>query len=559
MAGGRIGKDGIHGATFSSEELHQDSPVQAVQIGDPITQKKMSDFLIEARDAGLYRVLTDNGAGGLSSSIGEMATGPGGAAVDLSRAPLKYAGLQPWEVWLSEAQERMTLAVEPGKMEALRALAARRDVELSDLGAFDDSGYLTLTWGEEVVGRLSMAFLHDGCPRLELKARWEAPRFAEARVADGDLSGELRELMGRLNLCSKEEKMRQYDHEVKGRTVVKPLVGVGRDVPSDGTVFLAEYGGREGIVLASAFNAHLSDVDAGAMMAWTVDLAVRRVLAVGGRLDFIAGLDNFCWPDPVESAATPDGQYKMAQLVRCCEALREVCVAYGVPLISGKDSMKNDSTRGGRKISIPPSVLFSAIGKIDDVGRAVTLEAKAAGDAVYVLGQTRSELAGSQYVHMVNERERGASDQLSSEMAIGGRAPRLEAEASWALYERVEKAVGAGLFRSVHAVGMGGLGAGLALVAMGGELGIEGEIEAIPTGEGMKEGEALFSETPGRFVVTVAPEKCGEFEGVMGGMVMGRVGVVTEEKRVKIVRGGRGDGGGCGGWGVEESMEDAVG
>ena len=207
MVGGRIGKDGIHGATFSSEELHAGSPVQAVQIGDPITQKKMSDFLIEARDLGLYSAVTDNGAGGLSSSIGEMASGPGGARVDLAAAPLKYAGLQPWEIWLSEAQERMTLAVPPEKLTALRRLAEQRAVELSDLGEFNDSGFLHLQYGDQTVGLLSMEFLHDGCPRLELEAEWVAPQFeAPPLPAAKDAGATLPRLLARVNIASNEAR-----------------------------------------------------------------------------------------------------------------------------------------------------------------------------------------------------------------------------------------------------------------------------------------------------------------------------------------------------------------
>ncbi|MEN6625104.1 MAG: AIR synthase-related protein [Candidatus Sumerlaeia bacterium] len=527
MTGGRIGKDGIHGATFSSEELHADSPVQAVQIGDPITQKKMSDWLIEARDLGLYSAVTDNGAGGLSSSVGEMADMTGGADVDLSSAPLKYEGLQPWEIWLSEAQERMTLAVPPDKIEALKELAKRRDVELSVLGTFTTSGRLTLRHGGEVVALIDMQFLHEGDPRYQLRAKWRRPQFDRPAMPKGsDLTGELLALLMRLNLASDETKARQYDHEVKGRTVVKPWVGAERDVPSDATVFIAEYGGTEGIVLSAGFNSHLGDLDCYNMMGWVIDEAIRRIIAVGGRFDYIAGLDNFCWPDPVESASTPDGAYKLAQLVRANQGLYDYCVAFGVPLISGKDSMKNDSSRGGRKISIPPSVLFSAIGRIDDIGKAVTLEAKRPGDLVYVIGQTRSELGGSEYAWMASERAgRGWDDGPT----IGGKAPSVDAGSVWKIYEATESAVKAGLVRSLHAPALGGLAAGFAKVAMGGELGLAVELEAIPTGEGMNETECLFSESAGRFIATVDPENAKEFEAIFNGLPLGRVGVVSEE------------------------------
>jgi phosphoribosylformylglycinamidine synthase len=536
MAGGRIGKDGIHGATFSSEQLHKDSPVQAVQIGDPITQKKMSDFLMEARDAGLYSAITDDGAGGLSSSVGEMAGGPGGAEVDLAAAPLKYAGLQPWEIWLSEAQERMTLAVPPEKLAALRELAGRREVELSDLGAFNDSGCLHLRHGDRTVGYLSMDFLHDGCPRLELDADWTPPAFdAPTLPGDGELGAALRGLIGRLNVAGKETKSRQYDHEVKSRTIVKPWVGVARDVPSDATVFLADYESRAGIVLSKGFNAHYSDLDCRAMIGAAMDEAVRRILAVGGGLDKIAALDNFCWPDPVQSPETPDGKYKLAQLVRANEALLEVCTALNVPLISGKDSMKNDSRRGGKKISIPPSVLISAIGKIDDVGRAVTMDAKAAGDLVYVIGQTRAETGASELAWMLNDDAVAAGRRdADTPPTIGGRVPELRLNETRPVYAAVERITREGLARSLHAPTLGGLAVGLALVAIGGQLGMTIELEAIPTGEGMTAAEALFSESTGRFIATVAPENKWGFEEALIGVPMGLVGRVTEAGRLVV-------------------------
>ena len=378
MVGGRIGADGIHGATFSSAALDEASPSQAVQIGDPITEKMMFDFLLEARDQGLYDAITDNGAGGLSSSVGEMAEGPGGARLDLAKAPLKYAGLAPWEIFLSEAQERMTLAVPPHNLAAFLELAARRDVEASVLGEFTDDGQLEVVYGDEVVALLDMEFLHEGDPEMKLVARWAPPDFAEPTPESRptDHGRTLSDLVARLNLASNESKARHYDHEVKGLTVVKPWVGVGSDVPAEGTVFLAHHGSLRGYVLSEGINPNLSDVDTEAMAGGAVDEAVRRQLAAGAGLERIAALDNFCWPDPVRSAHTPDGEYKLAQLVRACRGLYATCRAYGVPLISGKDSMKNDAVMGGVKISVPPTLLVSAIGQIDDVQKAVTLDFK---------------------------------------------------------------------------------------------------------------------------------------------------------------------------------------
>ena len=528
MCGGRIGKDGIHGATFSSEELRKESPAQAVQIGDPITQRTMYEFLMEARDLGLYSAITDNGAGGLSSSIGEMCRLSGGADLDLAKAPLKYEGLQPWEILLSEAQERMSLAVPPETAEALLALAKRREVEATVLGTFTDSGAFVVRHGDRVVGQLDMAFLHDGCPRMTIEARWSPPQVpAPARPRRGARTKALVKILGGLNVCSKEFKSRVYDGEVKGLSVVKPFVGVRSDVPADATVLRVEHGANEGLILAEGINPFYSDLDTYRMMASVIDEAVRRAISAGGRLGRIAGLDNFCWPDPVLSEKTPDGPYKMAQLVRANRALYDVCTAFGVPPISGKDSMKNDSVRGGRKISIPPTVLFSTIATIDDVRRAVTMYFKKAGDPVYVVGLTKNEMGASEY-HRLLAREQGEPGRF------GGEAPGLDVLRARATYKAMSEASSAGLLRSSHTPTLGGLAVAFALAAMGGDLGAEIDLKAVPS-EGLQDDDTLlFSESNSRFVVTCAPEKAADLEKLFSGLAIARVGTVTEARRLKI-------------------------
>ncbi|MCH8882413.1 MAG: phosphoribosylformylglycinamidine synthase, partial [SAR324 cluster bacterium] len=398
MVGGRIGADGIHGATFSSLELSESSPATAVQIGDPIVQKKMFDFLLLARERGLFNAITDNGAGGLSSSVGEMAQLSGGATLHLERAPLKYPGLQPWEIFISEAQERMTLAVPPDKVEALLALSRQMDVESTVLGEFNASGLLEATYEGEVVALLDMDFLHNGLPRMQLKASWRPPPARPpATLPAGDLTPLLLRLLGRLNVCSKEAIVRQYDHEVQGASVIKPLMGAHDDGPSDAAVLRPVLGSHRGLAIAHGICPRYSDLDTYHMAACAVDEAVRGVVAVGGNPARIAGLDNFCWCDPLPSPTNPDAEYKAAQLVRAARALAETCEAYGIPLISGKDSMKNDYVWEEGRISIPPTLLFSAVGIVEDVSRAVTMDLKAAGDRVYLIGETRRELGGSEY------------------------------------------------------------------------------------------------------------------------------------------------------------------
>jgi len=528
MVGGRIGADGIHGATFSSAALDESAPIQAVQIGDPITQKRMFDFLLEARDRGLYASITDNGAGGLSSSVGEMARSSGGASIDLAKAPLKYAGLAPWEILLSEAQERMTLAVPAADVPAFLELAAKREVDATVLGTFTDSGFLHVVYGDETVGRIDMRFLHEGDPDLDLVARWAAPVWDEpASPPPADLSSTLLAMLARLNLCSDELVARHYDHEVKGLTVVKPWIGVGGDVPAEATVLLARHGSRRGYVLSEGINPFLSDIDTYAMAQSVVDEAVRRQLCAGARLDRIAVLDNFCWPDPVAGDATPDGEYKLAQLVRACRGLFDLTVAYGTPLISGKDSMKNDSTMGGVKISVPPTLLVSAIGQIDDVTTAVTLDPKREGDLVYALGVTADHTGGSEYFRLRGESDRLPVGPGRPAPYVGSRTPAVDAAATLPLYRALERAIRQGHVLSAATPARGGLAHALARMAMAGELGLRLDLDACPDLRALPPDVALFSESNGRFIVTVAPDRRALFESEFAGLPCRRIGEVT--------------------------------
>ena len=527
MTGGRIGKDGIHGATFSSEELHEGSPVSAVQIGDPITQKKMTDFLLMARDRGLYRAITDNGAGGLSSSVGEMAGMSGGAELELKNAPLKYAGLAPWEILLSEAQERMTLAVPPEHIDEFMALARKMEVEATVLGTFTDTGTFHVRYGGKTAACLDMKFLHEGVPQMRLTARWVPPRHPEPDFAEpADYGKALRTMLGRLNICSKESVVRQYDHEVQGGSVVKPLVGVANDGPSDAAIIRPVLDSFEGVVVANGICPRYSDIDAWHMAACAIDEAVRNAVAVGGSLERLAGLDNFCWCDPVQSEKTPDGHYKLAQLVRANRALYELTLIYGVPCISGKDSMKNDYQIGDTKISIPPTLLFSVIGRIEDVRKAVTMDAKRAGDRVYVLGETKRELGGSEWYALHG--------------FVGNDVPKVDGERALGLYRALAEAIRGGVVASCHDCSDGGLGVALAETAFSGGLGMDVDLAAVPASGIARDDEMLFSETQSRFVVTVRPEKKAAFEAALAGHAIGCIGAVTGDGlfRVKGLKGG---------------------
>jgi phosphoribosylformylglycinamidine synthase len=428
-------------------------------------------------------------------------------------------------VLVSEAQERMSVAVPPEHIEAFLDLARRREVEATDLGEFTDSGVFHVTWEAETVAWLPMDFLHEGLPEMRLTARHDPPSPEDLPPApEEDLGEVLAELLARPNLASNESMARHYDHEVKGLSVIKPWIGPRGDLPADATVFTARHGERSGFVLSEGINPFFSDLDAGAMAVAAVDLALRRAVGTGARLDHLAALDNFCWPDPVRSERTPDGEHKLAQLVRACRGLHEACVTYGVPLISGKDSMKNDAVLGGVKISIPPTLLVSAIGRIERVDRAVTCEAKAPGHLLYLLGATAGEIGGSEYLRL-----RGTG---------GGDVPRAGLEENLALYRALEAAIGEGLVRSSHALHLGGLGAGLARVAMGGELGLDVDLGPCADLRGLRPDLALFSESLGRSLVTVAPGNAPRFERALEGHPCERVGVVTEESRLRVRLGG---------------------
>lgn len=523
MTGGRIGKDGIHGATFSSEALHEGSPATAVQIGDPITQKKMADFLLEARDLGLYNCITDDGAGGLSSSIGEMARKPGGAVVHLDKAPLKYAGLAPWEIFLSEAQERMTLAVPPDCLDAFMDLARRREVEATLLGEFTDSGNLECYYEGRLIALLDMDFLHDGLPRMHLEARLEPQQTNPELLLPGDendLTGDLLAVLGSLNVCSKESFVRMYDHEVLGQSVLKQFQGVQHDGPGDAGVIKPVSGSERGLAVSCGICPKYSDLDAYAMTACAVDEAVRNLVAVGAAPGAIAGLDNFCWPDPVQSASTPDGRHKLAQLVRSCEALYDLCLTYDIPLISGKDSMKNDYRIGDTKISIPPTLLFTAVAMLDDVRKVVSMDVKGAGHAVYVLGETYDEMGGSEYLALRGQ--------------LGAKAPQVSPLSARTLYERLNRAINAELVASCHDVSDGGLGVALAESAFAGECGMTVTLSPLGVENGII---ALFSESQSRFVVTVRPEHTAAFESALDGSPWYRIGETSMEPVLRVICG----------------------
>ncbi|MDC3291385.1 AIR synthase-related protein [Euryarchaeota archaeon] len=529
MVGGRVGSDGIHGATFSSLELTEESPSSAVQIGDPITQKKMVDMLLKARDDGLLQVTTDNGAGGLSSSIGEMAELTGGAKVDLSQVPLKQVGLSSWEILVSESQERMTVGVRPEDCQEFEKLASLHEVEATAVGTFTDTGDFHILHGEQSVALLPIEFLHDGVPQLQLESEWippvnEEPAYPQTNASD--MGGILSRLLARPNIASKEWWVRSYDHEVIAQTVIKPFCGVNHDAPGDAAVIAPIHGETQGAVISCGIIPRYSDIDTYAMVAGCIDEAVRNAVCVGVDLDRMAGLDNFCWPDSVESEKTPDGRYKLAQLVRANRALDDVCRAYQLPCISGKDSMKNDVIINGEKISVPPTLLFTLLGNHEDIRKAVSSDFKNSGDIIYLLGQTHQELGASELVTMFRDECGGG---------IGGKVPAIDTTRNLALYRDLTAAMRQELVVSAHDCSDGGFAVALAEACFGADSGCSVDIsEIFNDNNSLDKWGALFGESLGRILVSVKAEHSAEFEAAMVNNACFRLGEVVSGDEITI-------------------------
>jgi len=521
MVGGRIGKDGIHGATFSSEELSEASPTSAVQIGDPITQKRMTDFLLVARDMNLYTAITDNGAGGLSSSIGEMAEDTNGCIVHIEKAPLKYHGLSPWEILLSEAQERMTVSVSPDKLKGFMELSERMNVESTILGEFTDTGKFHVLFNGKTIAYIDMDFLHKGLPIMTLSAKWERKINDEEPAGEPeDYNNTILLMLKRWNVCSKEYVVRQYDHEVQGGSVVKPLTGKCNDGPSDAGVVRPDLDSMEGIVVSHGICPKYSKFDTYHMVACAIDEAIRNNIATGGSLEKMALIDNFCWSDPVQSERNPEGSYKLAQLVRANRALFDYTTLFGTPCISGKDSMKNDYMFNDIKISIPQTVLISAISVINDVKKAVTMDFKKDGDLIVILGKTYAEMGGSEYFSLCGRH--------------GNIAPKVRGEDAKKLFRRLEKVIQTGIIKSCHDISDGGIGCALAESAFAGGLGVEVELSRVPATGIFRDDFLLFSESQSRFILSIREDNLEEFKNLFSTIQFAVIGKVRSDEKFLI-------------------------
>jgi phosphoribosylformylglycinamidine synthase II len=529
--GGRTGRDGIHGATFSSAELtHESESLSggAVQIGNAIEEKKVLDILLQARDRGLYTAVTDCGAGGFSSAVGEMGEKIG-AVVHLDRAPVKYAGLSYTEIWISEAQERMVFSVPEANWSELEKLCASEGVEATAIGVFEPTGRLVLKYNGETVGDMPMQFLHKGRPPVIRQARFTKQTPPELPLPlREDYTSDLLRILASPNVASKESIIRQYDHEVQGGSVIKPLVGVANDGPGDAAVIRPVLSSRRGFVISNGMNPRYGDHDPYDMAASAIDEAIRNCVAVGADPRRIAILDNFCWGD-CEKPET------LGSLVRAALACHDMSLILETPFISGKDSLNNEFSyyehqraaglvpavpAEKRTIAIPPSLLISAIGQVEDASNCVTMDLKSPGNILYLVGETHDELGGSHFA-LVND-------------LIGGYAPQVDAERAKTTFLALHGAISEGLVESCHDLSEGGLAVAAAEMAFAGGLGAELQLANVPASHGLPTATLLFSESNTRFLCEVAEDAAHAFEMILEGVPHAAVGIVRDDDRLII-------------------------
>jgi len=488
--------------------------------------------LLEARDLGYINFITDCGGGGLSSAVGESAQQAGGVEVWLEKIPLKYAGLDPWEIWVSESQERMVVGLDPANLEAFAGLARRHEVEVSVIARFTDRGLLEVSFDGRPCAVIDLSFLEEDFPPWEFEAEWLPPEMRLTEPVLGEVEDHrevLLTMLARPNICSREWITRQYDHEVQGASVLKPLTGWECPVPVDAAVLRPRLDGSRGLSVALALNPAYAQIDAYHMAAVTIDEAVRRLVAVGGDLGHLGGVDNFCWPSvEYHPEKNPDGKFKAAQLVRACWALKDLCLAYEMPLLSGKDSMYVDGVLPGRfgethRVSGLPTLFFTAVSVIPDLRRVVNLDFKKPGDLVYLVGATLPELGGSEFYELLGY--------------VGLSVPQVHSREFLSCYQAMSQALSDQILASCHGIYRGGLGVHLALCSLAGGLGVEADLgemlAAFPTHA------TLYSESAGRFLVTVAPSQRRQFEEILQGQAIHLLGEVRPERTFSLKSQGR--------------------
>ncbi len=511
LVGGRTGRDGIHGVTFASAELTEKSEEvsrPAVQIANPIEEEKLKRAIIEVRDRGLASGITDLGGGGLSSAVGEMAHRFGcGAHVELDAVRLKYKGLAPWEIYISESQERMLLLIPKKNLEQVMELFENEDVEAAPIGEFTEDPVLKIYYGGYEVAKLSIDFLFSPLKTERIAKSEERPPREPSFPEPHDLNPYLLKLLSSPNIASREKVVRTYDHEVKGNTVLKPLLGEFAG-PSDAAVIKPLENSWRGIVISCGMNPSYGKIDSYWMAASAIDEAIRNNTAVGGRR--IALLDNFVWGSPEK----PD---RLGSLVRACEACHDFAMGFETPFISGKDSLYNESQLG----PVTPTLLITGIGIIPDIRQSISLDLKSLGNPIYIVGQTFAELGGSEYYKLKGH--------------IGGLVPKVRVPEARNVMESVTRAIDSGCVRACHDISEGGLGVAIAEMAFSGDFGVDILLKAVPTlNNDSRNDFVLFSESNSRFLIEVPKKQSSKFESITKDVSHAVVGVVTESRRFRV-------------------------
>jgi phosphoribosylformylglycinamidine synthase II len=514
LAGGRTGLDGIHGVTFASAELTEKSEAvsrPAVQIANPIEEEKIKRAVKQISDLRLGSGITDIGGGGLSCGVCETADRYGlGVEVHLDRVPLKAAEIAPWEIWISESQERMLLAVLPESLERVLQIFGDEQVEATVLGQYNETGLAKIHYRGELIGSLVLEALFNP-PKVERETNWTPPKLSDPDVPEPENLGEvLLRLLKAYNIASKEKVVRRYDQEVKGQTVIKPLQG-WRAGPGDAAVLKPLDDSWKGVSVACGVNPRYGKIDPYWMAASVIDEAIRNSVCVGGRR--WALLDNFTW-------GNPEYGDRLGQLVYACRGCYDTAKAYGAPFVSGKDSLYNESPLG----PVAPTLLVTALGIVPDIRKAVSMELKEPGDALYIVGVTKPELGGSEYLRLHGE--------------MGASVPRVDAVTNVKAYRRVLDAMDGGLVRACHDCSEGGLAVALAEMAFTGYLGLDLDIGKLPVSGAMRDDFALFSESNGRLLLEVPASKTERFEKVMADSPHACIGAVKKDRRLTVAKGG---------------------
>ncbi|MBL9116295.1 MAG: phosphoribosylformylglycinamidine synthase subunit PurL [Verrucomicrobiaceae bacterium] len=523
-AGGRTGKDGLKGATFSSVSLttasHEEDQT-AVQIGNPIEEKKVADFILAARAEGFIQFVTDCGAGGFSSAAGEMLSEIGGQ-VWLENAPLKAPDLESWQIFLSESQERMVMSIEEKDLERMKELAALYETELCILGKADGTGILKVTHHGEMVCQLDCRKLHEA-PRRHMTAEWSSVDDSEGDVfipIEDAKTGNaiLKALLADFAIVSREPIIREYDHEVQGNTLLKPLAGATGDAPQDGAVVRVD-GSTQLASMSVALLPEWGKTHPHLMGRACVDECVRQLVAVGSDPDRIAILDNFCM-------GNPDDHRELGALVETVKGMAVTAEAYGAPFVSGKDSFYNYFKTDEGPVSIPCTLLVSGMGILTNPDHIVGSSVRGPGHKLALVGEASSGLAGSVFARVMKA---GAEDD---ELDFP-QGPDFDEQMAFADYHSYHELVKKGVVLSAHDIGEGGLAVTLAEMGFSTKAGLKVDLAEVPTRDDTPAAEHLFGETPGRIVFEFAEEHA-EAVKAAGFSIIGET---TDDGHVTITNG----------------------